>query len=179
LGHALQEALRTVPLAALEGPYRAVNYDHLMGRPPGTPSRAPAQPLWSRGAARHGARFTPKDLTDTALHPVLGTSHMNSPERGHFRNRPTSRASARYRPRSSSARRRFASGGSPAFAIPPQKSSAGMRVAVFPNWCPNGISCGCSIPRNAAAITATEPLAARVPNGLKAPSLRSLLRFHF
>jgi RES domain-containing protein len=133
---ALQAALRTVPLTVLGGPwYRAVNYDHLRGGPPGSPSGAPAQPLWSGGAARFGARFTPKaasgtsgavaainavycaedeltplmeiagvlrpagsmvalvfvpqvlltltgaisdilDLTDTALHPVLGTSHQ-------------------------------------------------------------------------------------------------------
>jgi hypothetical protein len=57
----LQQALVGAPLKALRGPwYRAVNYDHLSGPPPGAPPGAAVQPLWSGGAARHGARFTPR-----------------------------------------------------------------------------------------------------------------------
>jgi hypothetical protein len=58
---ALQHALLSAPLKALRGPwYRAVNYDHVVGPPPGAPPGAPVQPLWSGGAGRRGARFTPK-----------------------------------------------------------------------------------------------------------------------
>jgi hypothetical protein len=45
----------------LRGPwYRAVNYDHLAGSPPGSPAGSAVQPLWPGGAARKGARFTPR-----------------------------------------------------------------------------------------------------------------------
>jgi hypothetical protein len=58
---ALRQALLVAPLKPLRGPwYRAVNYDHLLGPPPGAPPGARVQPLWSGGAARNGARFTPK-----------------------------------------------------------------------------------------------------------------------
>ncbi len=64
---ALKHALLTVPLKAFGGPwYRAVNYDHLTGPPPGAPRSAPLQPLWSGGAARNGARFTPKAVGGTS-----------------------------------------------------------------------------------------------------------------
>lgn len=53
----LRRVLPTLPRMALRGPwYRAVNYDHLAGPPPG----GRVQPLWPGGAARRGARFTPR-----------------------------------------------------------------------------------------------------------------------
>ena len=58
---ALQQALQGVALIPLRGPwYRAVIYESLVGRAPGAPPGARVQPLWSGGAARGGARFTPK-----------------------------------------------------------------------------------------------------------------------
>ena len=58
---ALQQALQNASLIPLRGPwYRAVNYDYLVGPPPGAPPGTPIQPLWSGGAARGGARFTPQ-----------------------------------------------------------------------------------------------------------------------
>lgn len=48
-------------LIPLRGPwYRAVRYEYVVGPPPGAPPGAAVQPLWSGGAARGGARFTPK-----------------------------------------------------------------------------------------------------------------------
>jgi RES domain len=58
---ALRRVLPTLPRIPLRGPwYRAVNFDHLAGPPPGSPSAIAAQPLWPGGAARKGARFTPQ-----------------------------------------------------------------------------------------------------------------------
>jgi hypothetical protein len=60
---ALRRILPTLPRVALHGPwYRAVHDDHVRSAPPGSPVRSPAQPLWPGGAARHGARFTPRAL---------------------------------------------------------------------------------------------------------------------
>jgi hypothetical protein len=57
----LRRVLPTLPRVPLGGPwYRAVNYDHLSGPPPGAAAGSPAQPLWPGGAARLGARFTPR-----------------------------------------------------------------------------------------------------------------------
>jgi RES domain-containing protein len=57
----LRTVLPTLPRAALRGPwYRAVNFDHLGGPPPGSPAGARVQPLWAGGASRKGARFTPR-----------------------------------------------------------------------------------------------------------------------
>ena len=47
----------------MRGPwYRAVNYDYLVGPPPGSPPGSAVQPLWPGGAARRGARFTPRTV---------------------------------------------------------------------------------------------------------------------
>ena len=61
---ALRKVLPTLPRIPLRGPwYRAVNYDHLAGAPPGSPAGSAVQPLWPEGAARRGARFTPRIVT--------------------------------------------------------------------------------------------------------------------
>ena len=60
----LRQVLPSVPRIPLRGPwYRAVNYDYLVGPPPGAPAGSPVQPLWAGGAARRGARFTPRAVT--------------------------------------------------------------------------------------------------------------------
>ena len=61
---ALRKVLPTLPRIPLRGPwYRAVNYDHLTGPPPGSSAGSAVQPLWPGGAARKGARFTPRAVT--------------------------------------------------------------------------------------------------------------------
>lgn len=61
---ALRKVLPTLPRIPLRGPwYRAVNYDHLVGPLPGSPAGSAVQPLWPAGAARKGARFTPRMVT--------------------------------------------------------------------------------------------------------------------
>lgn len=58
---ALRSVLPTLPRIAVRGPwYRAINYDHLAGAPPGSRPGSGVQPLWPGGAARRGARFTPR-----------------------------------------------------------------------------------------------------------------------
>ena len=58
---ALRTFLPTLPRIALRGPwYRAVNHDLLTGPPPGARPGSPVQPIWPGGAARKGARFTPR-----------------------------------------------------------------------------------------------------------------------
>jgi RES domain-containing protein len=60
---ALRKVLPTLPRIPLRGPwYRAVNYDYLIGPPPGSPAGGAVQPLWPGGASRMGARFTPRAL---------------------------------------------------------------------------------------------------------------------
>jgi len=60
---ALRRVLPTLPRILLRGPwYRAVHYDHLIGPPPGSPAGSTVQPLWPGGAARKGARFTPRKV---------------------------------------------------------------------------------------------------------------------
>jgi hypothetical protein len=57
---ALAKVVPTLNGTARRGPwYRAVNHDHLLAPPPGTPSGSAVQPLWPGGAALKGARFTP------------------------------------------------------------------------------------------------------------------------
>ena len=67
---ALRRVLPTLPRIPLRGPwYRAVHYDHLIGPPPGSPAGSAAQPLWPGGAARKGARFTPRLVAAGAQGP--------------------------------------------------------------------------------------------------------------
>ncbi|MEX1128285.1 MAG: RES family NAD+ phosphorylase [Vicinamibacterales bacterium] len=67
---ALRKALPALPRIPLRGPwYRAVNYDHLVGPPPGSPAVLAPQPLWPGGAARKGARFTPRMPTTAGAQP--------------------------------------------------------------------------------------------------------------
>ena len=67
---ALRRVLPTLPRILLRGPwYRAVHYDHLIGPPPGSPAASAVQPLWPGGAARKGARFTPRMVTAGAQGP--------------------------------------------------------------------------------------------------------------
>jgi RES domain-containing protein len=68
---ALRKVLPTLPRIALRGPwYRAVNDDHLTGPPPGSPPGSGVQPLWPGGAARRGARFTPRSVAPAGSNRV-------------------------------------------------------------------------------------------------------------
>jgi hypothetical protein len=77
----LAKVLPTLPRLTIHGVWsRAIGFHLLKAPPPGAPSGSPAQPLWPGGAARLGARFTPKGsfgsvyLADdpvTALHEVV------------------------------------------------------------------------------------------------------------
>lgn len=75
---ALRRILPTLPRVARRGPwYRAVHDDHLRSAPPGSPARGPAQPLWAGGAARHGARFTPRALPAGLVAGVSATAGID------------------------------------------------------------------------------------------------------
>lgn len=68
---ALRKVLHTLPRIPLRGPwYRAVHYDHMIGPPPDSPAGSAVQPLWPGGAARKGARFTPRMVTAGAQGPA-------------------------------------------------------------------------------------------------------------
>ena len=63
---ALANALATVPLISLGGPWhRAIDQEYLTKPPPGFPGGGPPQPLWPGGAKKHAGRFTPKGSFDT------------------------------------------------------------------------------------------------------------------
>jgi len=67
---ALRKVLPALPRIPLRGPwYRAVNYDYLVGPSPGSSAGSAVLPLWSGGAARKGARFTPQMVTAGAQGP--------------------------------------------------------------------------------------------------------------
>ena len=69
---ALRKVLSTLPRIPLRGPwYRAVNYDHLVRLPSGPPAGRALQPLWPGGAARKGARFTPRAVMAGAPGPSV------------------------------------------------------------------------------------------------------------
>lgn len=58
----LRRILPPLRRISVRGPWsRAVKYRHLQSGPPGAPPGSPPQPLWSGGARRNGARFTPRD----------------------------------------------------------------------------------------------------------------------
>ena len=62
----LANALATVPLVSLGGPWhRAIDQEYLTKPPPGFPASGPPQPLWPGGAKKNGGRFTPKGSFDT------------------------------------------------------------------------------------------------------------------
>lgn len=66
----------------MRGPwYRAVNFDHLGGPPSGAPGTRP-QPLWAGGAARKGARFTPRAAVSAAGAPTGGIDTLYLAEDG-------------------------------------------------------------------------------------------------
>ncbi len=77
----LWAVLKSVTTKTIHGPWSRVIGLHLLkGPPPGAAARTPPEPLWSGGAAIHGARFTPKGgfgclylAADpvTALHEVV------------------------------------------------------------------------------------------------------------
>jgi RES domain len=57
----LMEVLRRLPAASSHGPWvRIVSFHLLQGPPPRARKGSEPQPLWPGGAARTGARFTPK-----------------------------------------------------------------------------------------------------------------------
>jgi RES domain-containing protein len=69
---ALPDALQRVPLRSLQGPwYRAVNYEAVIGAAAtGSADVIAFQPLWSGGAARQGARFTPHATGAAAINSL-------------------------------------------------------------------------------------------------------------
>ncbi len=78
----LAQAIGSLPLVAIGGPWtRAVGFHLLQGPPPGAPSDSPPQPLWPGGAPLTGARFTPKGSFGTiylATHPVTALIEVES-----------------------------------------------------------------------------------------------------
>lgn len=76
----LRTVLPTLPRIPLRGPwYRAVNHDYVAGPPPGATPGSPPQPLWSGGAARQGARFTPR-ATSGGLAPPIDCLYLAEDE---------------------------------------------------------------------------------------------------
>jgi len=70
-----------LPRVSVHGPWsRAVKFRHLQGPPPGTPAGGAPQPLWSAGARKNGARFTPRDTSSVRSFDSLyvAEDHMTS-----------------------------------------------------------------------------------------------------
>ena len=86
----LESLLHGLPRISIQGPWsRAIGFHLLQGPPPGEPPLSAPQPLWPRGVARRGARFTPRGGFEsvylasdpvTALTEVLAViQHRNAP----------------------------------------------------------------------------------------------------
>jgi len=82
--HATAELRRLVallPRVSVHGPWsRVVKFRHLQGPPLGAPAGGAPQPLWSGGARKNGARFTPRDTSSVRSFDSLyvAEDHMTS-----------------------------------------------------------------------------------------------------